>query len=207
MSIRRSPAMETGVRMATPLALAVGLYLLFAGHNNPGGGVAAGRVFGTVVVLRTVAGMQQPRYWVELISGGILIVAAVAIAPLVFGNDPLDMVVVSQELPVLGKVKSGSAFIFDIGVTAIVVGLALALLDSLWSEELEDEAADQAPLADGDDLSDNGTGELSAAVGSKASASSTANPGRRSTDADADVARATENDNDPDRTETVEVGS
>lgn len=197
MTIRRSPAMETGVRMATPLAVVVGLYLLFAGHNNPGGGFAAGLVFGTVVALRTVAGMQEARYWVELISGGILVVAAVAVAPLVFGNDPLDMVVVSQEFPVLGKVKSGSAFIFDIGVTAIVVGLALALLDSLWSEELEEEA-DEASLAGGDGASQRGSEDATAAVGTVATAES-ATAGQAIDDSD-DLADAA-------RSETVEVGS
>ncbi len=203
MTIRRSPAMETGVRMATPLAVAVGVYLLFAGHNNPGGGFAAGLVFGTVVALRTVAGMQQARYWMELLSGGIIIVAAVAAAPLVFGSDPLDMVVVSQKLPVLGKVKSGSAFIFDIGVTAIVVGLALALLDALWSEELEDEA-EEASLAEGDDVPNGEVDDLPAALtGESADEATSANPGRRADDPSPGAAQAT----DTDRSDAVEVGS
>lgn len=120
--------------MATPLAVTVGLYLLFAGHNNPGGGFAAGLVFGTVVTLRVVVGLQSPDRWVQLISGGVIVVALVSLAPMVGGGPLLDQAVVSVELPVLGKVKSGSALIFDVGVTAIVIGLVLVVLDSLWDE-------------------------------------------------------------------------
>jgi len=36
----------------------------------------------------------------------------------------------------LGKVKSGSALLFDLGVTAIVVGLVTALLEGFGAEQL-----------------------------------------------------------------------
>ncbi|MEL7157588.1 MAG: MnhB domain-containing protein [Actinomycetota bacterium] len=132
MTVTPSPVLELGVRMASPLAVMVGIYLLFAGHNNPGGGFAAGLVFGTVVTLRTVAGLSAPERWLDLVAGGVIVVGLVALAPMLFGSELLDQVVVETELPVLGKVKSGSALIFDIGVTAIVVGLVAALLDALW---------------------------------------------------------------------------
>lgn len=136
MIASRSPIVGVGVRAATPLALVVGTYLLFAGHNNPGGGFAAGLVYGAVITLRTVAGLQRPSHAIGLISGGIITVSVVAIAPLLWGNAFLDQEIVSTTLPLLGKVKSGSALPFDIGVTAIVVGLVIALLDGLSATEL-----------------------------------------------------------------------
>lgn len=136
MIASRSPIVGLGVRAATPLALVVGTYLLFAGHNNPGGGFAAGLVYGAVVTLRTVAGMQRPSHATALISAGIITVCAVAVAPLVWGNTFLDQEIVSTTLPLLGKVKTGSALPFDIGVTAIVVGLVIALLDGLTASEI-----------------------------------------------------------------------
>lgn len=136
MIASRSPIVGLGVRAATPLALMVGTYLLFAGHNNPGGGFAAGLVFGAVVTLRTVAGMQRPAHATALISAGIITVCAVAVAPLVWGNTFLDQEIVSTTLPLLGKIKTGSALPFDIGVTAIVVGLVIALLDGLTASEI-----------------------------------------------------------------------
>jgi len=131
-----------GIRAASPLAIVVGVYLLFAGHNNPGGGFAAGLVFGAVVALRTVVGLQRPTHANGLIAGGLVIVAIVAVAPLLLGDSLLDMKVVSQNVPLLGKVKSGSALPFDIGVTAIVIGLVVALLDGLGAPELAGEFPD-----------------------------------------------------------------
>lgn len=134
----RSPIVQLGVRAATPLAIVVGTYLLFAGHNQPGGGFAAGLVFGAVVTLRTVAGMQRPTHATGVITAGMVMVSAVAIAPLFVGNELLDQEVVSATVPLLGKIKSGSALPFDIGVTAIVVGLVVAVLDGLGATDLDE---------------------------------------------------------------------
>lgn len=139
MIASRSPIVRLGIRAATPLALVVGMYMLFAGHNNPGGGFAAGLIFGAVVTLRTVAGMQRPTHATGLITAGMIIVCVVAIAPLLWSNAFLDQEIVSTTLPVLGKIKTGSALPFDIGVTSIVVGLVIALLDGLSATELDDE--------------------------------------------------------------------
>ncbi len=128
-----SPTARRGVEVATPLALLLGTYLLFAGHNNPGGGFAAGLVFGCVVALRSMTGLLKASGSFVLIAVGILIVTAVAFSPLLWGDVLLDMQIVETKLPILGKVKSGSAFVFDIGVTAIVVGLVVALLNGLGS--------------------------------------------------------------------------
>lgn len=136
MIANRSPVVRLGIQTATPLAVVVGLYLLFAGHNNPGGGFAAGLVFGAVVTLRTLSGIQRPTFGVELIACGMLTVAFVTAMPLLWGDTLLDQQVLSFELPVLGKIKSGSALPFDIGVTAIVVGLVVALLDGLSATTL-----------------------------------------------------------------------
>jgi len=143
MIASRSPIVRLGIRAATPVAIVVGTYLLFAGHNNPGGGFAAGLVFGAVVTLRTVAGMQRPTHATGLISAGVMIVCLVAAAPLIWGNTILDQEIVSTTLPVLGKVKTGSALPFDIGVTVIVVGLIVALLDGLSATDLDGSAGAQ----------------------------------------------------------------
>jgi len=91
-----SPVTQLGIRLATPLAILVGVYLLFAGHNNPGGGFAAGLVFGAVVSLRVVSGLQRPRHANALIAGGLLAVVAVAAAPILWGDPILDQLVISR---------------------------------------------------------------------------------------------------------------
>ncbi len=99
MIANRSPVVELGIRAASPLAIAVGLYLLFAGHNNPGGGFAAGLVFGAVITLRTVAGLQRPTHAMELIAVGLVVVVVVAAAPLIRGDVLLDQIVVVHRAP------------------------------------------------------------------------------------------------------------
>lgn len=140
MIANHSPVVVLGVRAATPLASLVAVYLLFAGHNQPGGGFAAGLVAGAVVALRVVAGVQKPVAADRLLAVGVVIVGLVALAPVFAGEELLDQVIESVKLPLLGKVKTGSALIFDIGVMAVVVGLILAVLDGLGARELAVDA-------------------------------------------------------------------
>lgn len=138
----RSPVIVTAIQVASPLAMMVGAYLFFAGHNQPGGGFAAGLVFGAVVALRTIVALQRPRDATKWFATGTVLIAVVALAPLLAGEPMLDQIVVARELPLLGKVKSGSAAVFDAGVTLIVVGLFIAVFEGLDADELaNDEVA------------------------------------------------------------------
>ncbi len=136
MITTRSPVARLGVQVATPLALVAAAYLFFAGHNRPGGGFAAGLVVGAVVALRNITGLQRPADPLVLLTAGGLLAGAVALAPLLGGGVLLDQIVVETTLPVLGKVKSGTALVFDAGVFLIVVGLVVAVLDGLGTREL-----------------------------------------------------------------------
>ncbi|MEL6981835.1 MAG: MnhB domain-containing protein [Actinomycetota bacterium] len=131
-----SPAIERGVRAVSPLALLAAAFLFFAGHNRPGGGFAAGLVIGAVMGLRMVAGMPFPKQPGRYLAAGTLIAGFTAVAPLLWGSTFFDQIVVETSLPVLGKIKSGSAAVFDVGVVLIVVGLVIAVLDGLGADEL-----------------------------------------------------------------------
>ena len=131
-----SPIVAVGVRAVTPLAVVVAAYLFLAGHNQPAGGFSAGLVLGAVLSLRTVAGLYHPVHGSKLMAAGIMVAAAVALVPAAVGGGMLDMVVWSGELPLLGKVKTGTAAIFDIGVVLIVVGLVDAVLDGLGTDDI-----------------------------------------------------------------------
>lgn len=145
MIATRSPIVWLGIRAASPLAVVTALFLFFAGHNRPGGGFAAGLLLGAVVALRTVAGLQRPTNAAPLLAAGMTIACLLSIVPLVFGEALLDQIVVETTLPLLGKVKTGSAAVFDLGVTLIVVGLVVAVLDGLGANDLAREPA--APLS------------------------------------------------------------
>ena len=145
MIARTSPIVSLAVRAVTPIALLVAAYALFAGHNQPGGGFAAGLMLGAIIVLRTVAGLQQPQHATVWLSVGGVIAGLVAVAPLFWGEPLLDQVVVTWDVAVLGTVKTGSALLFDLGVVAIVVGLVIALLDGLDASSLVDSDRPSPP--------------------------------------------------------------
>lgn len=135
----RSSIIRLGIQAVNPFAIIVGSYLLFAGHNNPGGGFTAGLVFGAVFALRTIAGFYRPSYGIGWVAVGALIVAAVALLPLLWGDALLDQYVFSFEVPLLGVIKTGSALLFDVGVAVIVVGVILAVLEGLGATDLADD--------------------------------------------------------------------
>ncbi|MCY4162655.1 MAG: hypothetical protein OXE93_00320 [bacterium] len=135
MKPNQAPAIQLGIRVASPLAIVVGVYLLFAGHNFPGGGFAAGLVFGAVAILRTIAGLQRPRGTTALIACGVLMVTVVSFLPILWGDPLLDQRVVTFDLPLLGTIKTGTALVFDIGVSIIVVGLVAAIINGLSASQ------------------------------------------------------------------------
>jgi len=132
----RSLVVRDGIRLASPLAFVVGTMLFFAGHNQAGGGFAAGLVFGSICALRSVTGLSVPRHPIRLMTLGGTIIGIVAVAPLFIGDVALDQYIWETTVPVLGKIKAGTALIFDLGVTMIVLGLIVAVLDGLGADEL-----------------------------------------------------------------------
>jgi len=135
--MRRSPIFDTGVDLISRTVMILSLYLLFAGHNQPGGGFIGGLVAAVGLALRYVAGgvdevRQTTRVqpW-TLLGGGLFLAAATAIGALVAGGQVLESGKVSVDLPVLGTAKATSALPFDIGVYLVVVGLVLMVIESL----------------------------------------------------------------------------
>lgn len=127
----RTAVIRRGVQSISPVAVVLAAYLLFAGHNRPGGGFAAGLVLGCVVALRTTAGLSRPSHAVALLSGGLSACGLIALLPLLGGGSLLDQTVVDAVLPVVGTVKTGTALVFDVGVTAVVLGVVMALFEGL----------------------------------------------------------------------------
>ena len=116
-----------------PLMIVVAVFLFFAGHNRPGGGFAAGLVLGALVAVRSIAGLAIPARPVALMASGVAVAGLVGAVPIVFGSALLDQLVVETSVPVLGTVKSGSALVFDLGVTLVVVGLVSSVLRGFGS--------------------------------------------------------------------------
>ena len=116
------------------------LYLLFAGHNQPGGGFAGGLVAGTALMVRYLAGGRYelgealPLQAGHLLGGGLVVATGAALIPLAFGGQALQTAVFELVLPVWGDVKIATALLFDVGVYVLVLGLVLDVLRSLGAE-------------------------------------------------------------------------
>jgi len=136
----RSLMLEVIVRILFHTIIVVSLYVLFAGHNLPGGGFAGGLVAGMALVMRYVAGGRYelgaaaPTDAGRLLGAGMTIAVACAIVPVFFGAAPLTSAFFEIELPVLGHLEFVTSTIFDIGVYLVVIGLVLDVLRSLGAE-------------------------------------------------------------------------
>jgi multicomponent Na+:H+ antiporter subunit A len=152
---RRSVILEVITRVLFHTIIVFSVYLLFSGHNEPGGGFSGGLVAGLALVLRYLAGGRYelgeaaPVDPGLLLGTGLLFAGGTGVVGLLLGADVLQTAILETTLPVLGDVKLVTSLFFDIGVYLIVVGLVLDILRSLGAEldrqVDEDDPIDVAP--------------------------------------------------------------
>jgi multicomponent Na+:H+ antiporter subunit A len=136
----RSILLEVVVRLIFHSIIVVSVYLLFAGHNAPGGGFAGGLVAGMALVARYLAGGRfelgaaAPVDAGKLLGTGLALAVGTALLPLFFGADALTSTWFEGELGIIGHVEFVTSTIFDIGVYLVVIGLVLDVLRSLGAE-------------------------------------------------------------------------
>ncbi|GAA1538487.1 multicomponent Na+:H+ antiporter subunit A [Microbacterium ginsengiterrae] len=136
----RSILLEVIVRILFHTIIVVSIYLLFAGHNQPGGGFAGGLVAGMALVMRYIAGGRwelgaaAPADAGRLLGAGLILAAGTAVVPLLFGLAPLTSAFWEWEIPGIGHIEFVTSTIFDIGVYLVVIGLVLDVLRSLGAE-------------------------------------------------------------------------
>jgi multicomponent Na+:H+ antiporter subunit A len=140
MRVRHLVVVDVAVRLVFPAVMVGSVYLLFAGHNQPGGGFVGGIVAGAAVALRYVAGgiddvrsLSRAHPWTVL-GAGLLVAAATALVPLAFGGAVLESAALEADLPLLGHLKVSSALVFDIGVYLVVLGLVLMVFESFGDD-------------------------------------------------------------------------
>jgi len=137
---RRSVIFEVVARLLFHTMIVYSVYLLFSGHNAPGGGFAAGLVTGIALIVRYLAGGRyelgeaapvQPGL---LLGLGLFLSAGVGIVALLVGGSVLESWILDLHVPLIGDVHLVTSLFFDIGVYLVVVGLVLDILRSLGAE-------------------------------------------------------------------------
>ncbi len=137
---RRSVVLEVSTRLLFPTMIMLSLWLLFVGHNNPGGGFAGGVIAGLAFVLRYLAGgryelgeaMPIPASY--LLGTGLFVAAAGGALPLLYGRSVLQSVPVEVPLGALGTLHFTTAMVLDVGVYILVTGLIIDLVSALGAE-------------------------------------------------------------------------
>lgn len=119
------------------LLLAFAVLALLRGHNNPGGGFIGGLMAGLAVVYRGFAfdtfqvkeRLQNFPEW--FIAGGLFIIFLSFIPSLLLGKTLMTGVWLKIPLPLVGELKLGSPFLFDIGVFFTIIGVTLMFVFAL----------------------------------------------------------------------------
>ncbi|WP_315974604.1 MnhB domain-containing protein [Micromonospora sp. MA102] len=127
-------------RLIFHTVLLFSLFLLFSGHNSPGGGFSGGLVAGLALTVRYLAGGRYELAEAAPVGAGTVLGAGLAVSVgsgvlgLLLSGRVLESVKVNLWLPLIGDFYLVTSLFFDIGVYLVVVGLVLDILRSLGAE-------------------------------------------------------------------------
>lgn len=133
--------LQTATKVLVFLILTYAVYVLFAGHHNPGGGFVGGLTIATALVLLYIAfDTQTVRYIIPidfkiLGASGVLIAVLTGSLSLLGGKPFLTQTTSDVHLPILGDLHLATAVLFDIGVFLAVIGTAMTIIKSISEDE------------------------------------------------------------------------
>jgi len=127
--------LSTATRYLMPLLLLFSVYLLFRGHNEPGGGFVGGLTAAAAFALFAIAEGVAPARRVLylhpriLLGIGLLLAASAGLVSLFAGLPYATGMWSALELTAVGKL--GTPLLFDVGVYLVVVGMVLVIVFEL----------------------------------------------------------------------------
>jgi monovalent cation:proton antiporter len=133
--------LQTATKVLAFIILIYAVYVLFAGHHNPGGGFVGGLVTASAIVLlylafdtRTVRQIIKADFkWVG--AAGVLLAVCTGCAPLVKGEPFLSHSYIDARLPLIGEIHLATAVLFDIGVFLAVIGTTMTIMIGISEDE------------------------------------------------------------------------
>jgi len=129
----QSYILKAATRLLVGLILVFSVYLLFRGHNAPGGGFSAALVAGTAFALFAIAagpGPVRQALRIEprvLIAWGLLLAVGSGLIAVLTGRPYLTGLWWTPAV-LDGALAVGTPLFFDIGVFLVVLGTILTLL-------------------------------------------------------------------------------
>jgi multicomponent Na+:H+ antiporter subunit B len=123
-------------RLLLPVSLAFSLWLLWRGHNEPGGGFVGGLVAAAGVAVHSLPrGRRSMARLLRLrpatIAAGGLLLATFSGVPALLSHEPF---LTHQWVTAPGGLALGTALLFDCGVYLAVAGSVLAFLSPYLEE-------------------------------------------------------------------------
>ena len=131
-----SSILRTATRLLMPLLLLFALFLLFRGHNEPGGGFVGGLVVAAAFILYAIAyGVDPARRALlvdpsSLLGVGLLVALGSGIPPLLRGQPFLTALWTTVGRDQFA-IAIGTPLVFDVGVFFAVVGVVLTIVFTL----------------------------------------------------------------------------
>lgn len=138
--MKRLVFLDESVSIIFQAVIVGSLWLLFAGHNQPGGGFVGGLVAGAAISLRFLAGgIEEVRSTTRfapwtILGAGIALSVGTAIAPMLIGRPVLSSLGTEFDVVVLGEIYASTTLLFDVGVYAVVVGLVFMVFEAFAEE-------------------------------------------------------------------------
>jgi multicomponent Na+:H+ antiporter subunit B len=134
----KSLILRTASRYLMVLLVLFSVFILFRGHNEPGGGFVGGLLIAGAFALYALAYKAEaarrllrfdPR---TIIGVGLVTAAGSGLAAVWHGQPFLTGLWLPYRIPFLGKL--GTVFFFDLGVYLVVLGTTLLILFALEEE-------------------------------------------------------------------------
>lgn len=140
----RSIILVAAARVLMPLLLLYALFLLWRGHNAPGGGFVGGLVAASAFVLHSLtAGVAASRraLWIDsstLLSLGLGVALISGIPGVVLGGGFMTAIWGSVDVGTT-HLAIGTPLLFDVGVFLAVLGVVLTIVFTLAEATLVED--------------------------------------------------------------------
>jgi multicomponent Na+:H+ antiporter subunit B len=132
--------LSTATRFLLPLFLLFSIFVLFRGHNEPGGGFIGGLVAAAAFALYAIAfDVEKTRRLLGIeprtfIASGLLIAMSSGTLALFLGKPFMTGLWVTVTFWPAGRLHIGTPLLFDIGVYLVVIGIMLTIILALAEE-------------------------------------------------------------------------
>jgi multicomponent Na+:H+ antiporter subunit A len=135
-----SLVLRTAARLLLALLLVTSLFMLWRGHNEPGGGFIGGLFAASAVVLDLLAFRRAATERLLRVAPrlGLPVGLAVAVGSGLVGVVLAGAPFLTGQWTTVGGVKLGTPLLFDVGVFLVVVGFTLTIILALERATVDD---------------------------------------------------------------------